>query len=452
MIAIDGKELRNLEEQVLWNKNQIEAFKEGPEVLGNFGIKVVGQVIGERELPNAKTYEGEFGDAYLVGATSPYDYYIFTRPFQGESDPKWFNLGEFPLPGPQGPRGYQGLTGADGTRGNTITSATTDPTTTDGFMQGDVWVNVNSGDWFVFLSITWRKVQNIKGPQGIPGPQGIQGPQGEPGQKGATGPAGPAGPIVDIHGRVPSVDALPDPTEIVSLYGRAAGYLVPSTNTEFPYYVYIIIGDETVGYSWFNAGFFSSGTNVSVGGSYVAAWNADTKLNAPSEVTTTIRVPTIQPNNSQPTYTRVVYGAATPNTIPMRGSEGQLVANYPAAPTDTTVVNMGALNAALSNVALKMRYRQSPVGTGSVTLSDPGIYIVGAEGGVFGTWTDVNTGVTKQGETSGGTFYLSYQDGVRYLYADTNEPTMKGFYSLGTGTVSLSENSGTSVLKIIEIR
>lgn len=453
MITIDGKELRNLEEQVLWNKNRIEDILIGPEVLSSFGIKVVGQVTGVSGLPNAVTYEGEFGDAYLVGAVAPYDYYIFTRPFQGETDPKWFNLGEFPLPGPQGPRGPIGLTGSDGTRGNTITSATTDPTTISGYMEGDVWVNTTSGDWFrlVGTSVGWRRVGNIMGPNGIQGPQGIQGPKGDPGATGAMGPAGPAGPIVDIQGQVPSVDALPDPAELVAQGGRAAGYLVPSTDTQLPYYVYIIAGNETSGYRWFNAGYFSSGTNVTVGGRYVTGWNADTKLNAPSEVTETIRIPTIQPNASQPTYTRAVYGAGTPNTVVMRGTRGEIAAAYPVSPTDTTVVNKAAMDAAIASAGgLKISYSQTDMG-GDTTLSEPGIYIVRADGGVYGSWTDVDTGVTKAGETNGGTFYLTVQDGVRYLYADTGDASFKGFFSLGTGTVNLSENSGTSVLKIMRI-
>lgn len=452
MIKIGNKELRNLEEQVLWNKNRIEDILIGPEVLSSFGIKVVGQVTDEDELPDAITYGGEYGDAYLVGAEEPYDYYIFTRPFQGETEPKWFNLGKFPVAGPQGPRGVQGLPGATGQRGNTITSSSTDPTTIEGRIPGDVWLNTTTGGWWRFVASTktWNYVGSIQGPQGIQGDRGLPGDRGEPGAPGVAGPPGPAGPIVDIQGSVPSVDALPDPADVVAQGGRNAGYLVPSTDTQLPYYVYIIAGNETIGYRWFNAGYFSSGTNVTVGGRYVTGWNADTKMDLPSEVTSNYRIPVIQPNSTTPSYTRALYASNERYSIPMRGPSGELTAGYPDSPTNFTLVNKKALDDALSSAGgFKITYSQTDIG-GSTTLSEPGIYIARATGGVFGFWTDVDTGTTVAKEVNGGTFYLTNQDGNRYLYVNgVNQ--VSGFYNLGTGKVNLSENSGTSVLKIMRI-
>ena len=103
MLAFGNKEFRNLQEQVLENMKNIEAIEGGSMVIGEFGIKVIGQVASPSDLPDPETYEGEYGDAFLVGATTPYDYYIYTRAFENEEYPTWFNIGVFPAPGPQGP-------------------------------------------------------------------------------------------------------------------------------------------------------------------------------------------------------------------------------------------------------------------------------------------------------------------------------------------------------------
>ena len=107
MITIDGKILRNLEEQVLKNQQDITNIKSLGQ-LYSFDIKVVGQVTDITDLPNPETYQGEFGDAYLVGTTLPYDFYIYTRPNQFNPTNFWLNIGPFPLAGPQGETGPAG--------------------------------------------------------------------------------------------------------------------------------------------------------------------------------------------------------------------------------------------------------------------------------------------------------------------------------------------------------
>ena len=105
MLKFGNKEFRNLQEQVFKNMKDIQDIMDGTTVLAEFGIKVVGQVNLVTELPDPSTYTGEFGDAYVVGASEPYDYYIYTRAFEGDETPQWFYLGKFPVPGPQGPQG-----------------------------------------------------------------------------------------------------------------------------------------------------------------------------------------------------------------------------------------------------------------------------------------------------------------------------------------------------------
>lgn len=87
MLAFGNKEFRNLQEQVLKNQQDIEAIEGGSMIIGEFGIKVIGQVSSPNDLPDPETFEGEYGDAYLVGTETPYDYYIYTRAFEGAEYP-----------------------------------------------------------------------------------------------------------------------------------------------------------------------------------------------------------------------------------------------------------------------------------------------------------------------------------------------------------------------------
>lgn len=101
----------NIQEQVEKNREDILALIRGAKTLADFGIKVVGFVTSVALLPDPTTYQGDFGDAYAVGDdpdVPPFDYYVFTRPFQGETSPQWFNIGEFPKEGPQGETGEAG--------------------------------------------------------------------------------------------------------------------------------------------------------------------------------------------------------------------------------------------------------------------------------------------------------------------------------------------------------
>jgi hypothetical protein len=89
------------------------------------------------------------GDAYGVGASEPYDYYIWDGVHE-----EWVNAGD--LRGPQGPEGPQGQQGPKGDTG----------------AQGPQGPQGETGP---------------QGPQGETGPQGPQGEQGPPGEDGADG-------------------------------------------------------------------------------------------------------------------------------------------------------------------------------------------------------------------------------------------------------------------------
>ena len=197
MLKIGDKEYRNLEEQVLKNKSDIESIVNEQGTLNQFGIKVVGVVVDEVELPESAD---EYGDAYAVGTDTPYELYVWTRANTTHPNDYWFNIGEFPLPGPQGPVGPTGPRGEKGERG----------------IQGPQGV---------------QGIQGIAGPQGNTGPQGAQGVQGEKGEKGDPGEG------FRVVGTLSNVNQLPTPTADI----QNEAYLV---TIDGAYHLYLITGES----------------------------------------------------------------------------------------------------------------------------------------------------------------------------------------------------------------
>ena len=215
MLTIGNEEFRNLEEQVEKNKSDILYMLEEEGTLNQFGIRVVGQEQTADALPAPTEYTGDFGDAYAIGATSPYTLYIYTRANGTHPTNYWFNIGQFPMPGPAGSDGATGPRGPQGPKGD----------------------------------------QGIQGPQGKQGPQGIQGPtgpQGPQGLQGVPGPKGDPGQSFQIVGILDSASALPTPTEET----RNQAYLVPDATEPGTYDLYVITG--TTSLVWENAGHIES--------------------------------------------------------------------------------------------------------------------------------------------------------------------------------------------------
>ena len=125
MLRFGNREFRNLQEQVLKNMCDIQDIEQGATVLAAFGIKVVGQVNQVSDLPAPATYTGNLGDAFLVGTQAPYDYYIYAKAYDGQEQPAFYNLGQFPKPGP---KGDQGDAAGFGTVSATATSVVGQPT------------------------------------------------------------------------------------------------------------------------------------------------------------------------------------------------------------------------------------------------------------------------------------------------------------------------------------
>ena len=219
MIIYNDEVLRNLQEQVEKNKDDILYILTEAGTLNDFGIKVVGNGTSVDVLPDPSTYTGDFGDAYAIGTEPPYTLYIFTRAGGTHLTNYWFNIGQFPL---QGPKGDKGDTGSKGPKG-------------DQGLQGPMGL------------------QGPTGAAGPAGPQGPSGPQGIQGQRGPQGPKGDPGDPFEIAAKLTSTTQLPDP-ETVS---RNTAYLIPDPNELNTYDLYVITG-ENGSREWTNAGHVQS--------------------------------------------------------------------------------------------------------------------------------------------------------------------------------------------------
>lgn len=272
MIKVGDNYYRNLEEQVQKNKEDIANHYNIDRVLAEVGIKVIGQ------LPTLEDLEGkvgyEYGDAYAIGTEPPYDFYIWTRADVDSGHPEdyWFNIGQLAIVGPAGIAGPPGPAGQDGKRGSLWYSPTAGDSPNVGDMlldqSGNVYryISYNNG-----LSFRWELQLNIKGPQGLRGETGPAGPAGPAGNPGQPGPKGDVGGFINIYGIVTSTDQLPNPD---TLNNRTIAYLL---GTNYPYDLYIQVGDADGPVNWVNSGPLNVSTLVFVNGEAQNTWDADTK-------------------------------------------------------------------------------------------------------------------------------------------------------------------------------
>ena len=257
-LYIDGKVVRNLQSQVEENRQNILYLAESGTT-ANLQIKVEGQYQTYAELEAAHpaaTYRKDnpgkgYGSAYAVGSATPYIYYVLTRPFGDDTEDHWFNIGVFPMPGPQGQKGD---TGEPGPKGDTTIWYVSESLSFTG-NPGDLCLQPSTGNIYRYtISSGWgTAVANIKGPQG---------PQGATGATGATGPIGPTGPKGDkgdpatpflIVGTLQSVSELPAPTSVPR--NSAYNIVIDGVN-----HIYAIQGPEGSPYiEWIDLGPVSQG-------------------------------------------------------------------------------------------------------------------------------------------------------------------------------------------------
>ena len=239
MITIDKVTYRNLQEQVQKNKEDIAAWQNVEFTLNNFGIKVLGKVDSESDIP-AGTYE--YGNAYLVGLTDPYDLYIYTRNKEAADSGSFVNVGPLNVIGQEGPEGPQGPAGVDGYSpvvryGNGLPIV--ESTDKDGYL----YIDQQTSRLYTFKNNAWNYVVNMQGAKGDKGEQGIQG---------ATGTT------LSIVARLASPDLLP--TNFASgAIPKNSAYLVDVQGAN---HLYIILGDQSNYSTWYwaDAGDFNLGS------------------------------------------------------------------------------------------------------------------------------------------------------------------------------------------------
>lgn len=256
------------------------------------------------DLPDEDEYGGTYGDAYAIGASTPYNYYIWTRPNDDTDYPHWFLLGEFPLEGPQGEKGDTGAQGPQGASTQWYTASTDPYSVGPGMNIGDFWLNTVTFQVFKLTEVatipTWVPVGTIKGTKGEQGIQGPQGPQGPAGQNGTNGRDGTS---FTIKGHLNSPSALPTPTSV------SDAYLVDDTDGT---HLYVCIESETPGvYVWDDTGLLNGGSTVTVGGVYQNTYEMNNKVNA-----------------------SLLSTDATANTVPQRDMAGRVKTADPATGND----------------------------------------------------------------------------------------------------------------------
>ena len=204
MLKYNGKEFRNLEDQVGY---LTDAFHSG-KLIDELGIKVLGvyPTIALAKVGIPGPYE--YGDAFEIGSNAPYNLYIYTRNIED-----FFDFGPFPAPGPQGEKGEKGDKGDDGKDGE-------------------------------------RGERGPQGFQGNPGPQGIKGEVGPIGPKGDKGDKGDYGPSFNVRGVLASTANLPTPTEAAQDAGDS--YIIP--DTAGVRHIWVIRGPVDGAYSWVDIG------------------------------------------------------------------------------------------------------------------------------------------------------------------------------------------------------
>lgn len=276
MIKIDNIEYRNLEEQVQKNKEDIAAHYNMDRVLAEFGIRIIGTLASAEELP--EDFTGEYGDAYAVGETAPYDFYIWTRASAntGHDTDYWLNVGQLAIVGPEGPEGPQGERGPQGQRGSSWTTAVSNPTNAPGFFKGDQWLNTTNGAVYQFDGKQWQKMHTIRGPQGPEGPQGEKGDKGDTGEPGPMGPQGIPAAAVSIVGTITDIDQLP----AANVANPTQAYLQEVNGA---YHLWVLIGTVN-NYRWQDVGVYGAGTLAVKNGEPLGEWDVTNVLDGPYEL------------------------------------------------------------------------------------------------------------------------------------------------------------------------
>lgn len=195
MLNFGNKEFRNLQEQVLKNMQDIDELKQLSEV--GIGVDYVVESLEDIEEP-------EQGQVAAVGNDKPYELYAYVV-VDGEGE--WVDLGQFPMPGPQGIQGVQGPVGPVGPAGSTGPRGYRGATGATG-------------------------ATGPQGPQGVPGATGPQGPQGEQGIQGIQGEQGIQGPQGETGYSAAFIPDAESVTEVGQAYIDSDGHMQVCTSLD----------------------------------------------------------------------------------------------------------------------------------------------------------------------------------------------------------------------------
>ena len=403
MIKVGNTYLRNLEEQVQY----LTSYHEVNQGLAQWGIRVVGKITSVTELPDPKTYEGEYGDAFAVGTEAPYDFYIWTRSSTEDDTGYWFPFGKISITGPVGPAGPQGPKGDTGKSTRWYYN-----TTPSNPVEGDMVLMVN-GDVQMYQKTSdstyaWVTITNIKGSQGIQGDTGPQGERGERGPEGPKGDTGDVGGFINIYGVLANTSLLPTPA---SLNNLTVAYLVGDAS---PYDLYVQIGKNSNEAVWTNTGPFNAATAVSVNGSYQNIWNADTKLDKVATTTNHNQLYTKTWNGNQ-----TMLDVVTPTTlgygIPTTDYISSFYAKKPTDSSDYTRVIAQNANGEATAYPIYSPSMSLPNQFGSIPTYDENINVGGS-----------NPGATIAVDTP------------KYPYAAANKAYVDGIFSLNGTTLTIT--------------
>ena len=122
--------------------------------------------------------QGQNGDVFVN---------VLTGDLYKKDNGTWKLIGN--VKGSKGDTGAQGPKGDTGATGRSIHTGSTRPDNAQG-QNGDVFVNVLTGDLYRKDNGTWKLIGNVKGSKGD---TGAQGPKGDKGDTGAQGPKGSKG-------------------------------------------------------------------------------------------------------------------------------------------------------------------------------------------------------------------------------------------------------------------
>ena len=286
----DGTVLRNLQEQVLKNKQDIEAHYNQTRTLELFDVRVIG-VLPEWVEP---TGVFEYGDAYFVGTEAPYSLYIFTRADSVHPNDYWLAVEDLIVQGPAGkPLTFDDLTEAQkeelrGEPGINPKWFVVDRVMgVSGPKEGDMLLQGSSGDVYQYEGNNFVLKTNIKGKDGrgiywtrinangellIEYDNGTQANLGKvvgsPGRDGTPGRDGIT-TVVNIIAELPEgsdIGAMYDPTT----QEPNSAIVMPVDGTN---HIFIVVDGI-----WTDAGPFSGGSSVYAGGVFQTSFNADTKV------------------------------------------------------------------------------------------------------------------------------------------------------------------------------